>query len=322
MKTRIVVAALALSVACDKSSNQSPSQALVAVVEAARKGDVAAFRAGISKNFQLTIERYQELGAQKPELKGAFEYQMFMNNLALASPVPREELVKGDKAIIKATHKDGRQVQTDMVLEDGVWKMEVPAGLVKSLDHFGEVQAKILGENVESPPDIKLGGGGKGGRAKALPATATPAQVAKATALDTFDMGDVEGAKKLMIEALKSNPDDAELTVALGRAHVQGGDVKEAVRLLEGQLQKDPKAVQAMHYLGMAYMFEKRHADAAAIWRKVGEVDPAYSKQYKLDERAAVAATMQASAHGGGMPAEGAASQPAPAPSSQPASPH
>jgi tetratricopeptide (TPR) repeat protein len=322
MKIRSALVVVALLAACDKSTDKTPSQALVATVEAARKGDVEGFRNGISKNFQLTIERYQELGAQKPELKGAFETQMFMNNLALASPVPREELVKGDKAIIKATHKDGRQVQTDMVLEDGAWKMEVPAGLVKSLDHFGEVQAKILGENVESPPDIKIGGGGNGGRAKALPANATPAQIQKATALDTFDMGDVEGAKKLMIEALKTNPDDGELTVALGRAHVQGGDVKEAVRLLEGQLQKDPKAVAAMHYLGMAYMFEKRHADAAAMWKKVGEIDPAYSKQYKLDERAAVAATMQASTHGG-TTTDG--TQPAPGPdgpSSQPASPH
>lgn len=316
-----------LVTACgDNKDAGTPSQALVSTVEAARKGDVEGFRKGISKNFQLTIERYQELGAKKPELKGAFEYAIFMNNLALAAPVPREELVKGDKAVVRVTHKDGRQVQTEMVLEDGAWKLDVPPGLVKSLDHFDEVQAKILGEPVESPPDIKMGGGGKGGRAKALPADATPAQIAKATALDAFDMGDVEGAKKLMQEALKQNPDDGELTVALGRAHVQSGDVKEAVRLLEAQMQKDPKAVQAMHYLGMAYMFDKRTQDAAAIWRKVGEIDPAYSKQFKLDERAAVAEQMGASTHGGGMPApEGAASQPAGGAggaASQPASPH
>jgi cytochrome c-type biogenesis protein CcmH/NrfG len=208
------------------------------------------------------------------------------------------------------------------VLEDGQWKLDVPPGMVKGLDHFDQVKAQVTGQPVDAPADIKLGGGGKGGRVAALPPSPPANAVAKAQALDAFDMGDVEGAKKLMIEALKTNPDDGELTVALGRAHVQGGDVKEAVRLLEGQLQKDPKAVAAMHYLGMAYMFEKRHADAAAMWKKVGEIDPAYSKQYKLDERAAVAATMQASTHGG-TTTDG--TQPAPGPdgpSSQPASPH
>jgi tetratricopeptide (TPR) repeat protein len=321
-----------LVVACGEgaAAAKSPSQSLVDTVEAARKADVESFKKGISKNFVLTIERYQELAATKPELKGAFEYTQFMNNLSLASPVPKEELIKGDKAIVKVAHKDGRMVQTEMVMEGGAWKLDVPPGMVKSLDHFDEFKAKLTGEQVDSPADIKMGGGGKGGRMAALTGTPLPAQVAKAQALDAFDMGDVEGAKKLMADALKLTPDDAELTVALGRANVQAGDVGEAVRLLEGLLQRDPKSAPAMHYLGMAYMFQKRPKDAAAMWTKVGEVDPAYSKQYKLDERAAVAATMEESKHGGttapapaqpGDPDPNA--QPAPGgPSSQPAAPH
>ena len=127
---------------------------------------------------------------------------------------------------------------------------------------------------------------------KSLPKDATPPQKAKAQALDTFDLGDVKGAISLLDKALKTMPDDEELTVALGRAYVQESRGKEAVKLMAAFLKKKPDSSQVRHYIGMAYMFEKQYALAAGNWNKIVNDDPEYAQQWQLENKAKIADAM------------------------------
>lgn len=211
-----------------KGQPKRPAEALKATIDAAKAGDVKRFKAGLSKNFIATVERYQELGKARGELQGAFDWPIFMRSLALSSPAPKEELIQGNKATVKALHADGREVRTQMVLEDGAWKLEVPPGMVRNLDHFDDVAKMLKGEEVKLRPDLPTGGGGKADRVKNLPPDASEAEKAKAAALDAFDLGDLKGAPALLEEALEKNPGDEELVVALGRAYVQTGKGEKA----------------------------------------------------------------------------------------------
>jgi cytochrome c-type biogenesis protein CcmH/NrfG len=301
----------------------SPSAAMRALVVAAKEGDHETFRKGLSKNFHLVIEEYQKLSETKPSLKGAFSYGTFMRAMALSDAFPKVEKINGRKATVRAEDKAGKSVKTKMVMENGVWKLEVPNGMVLGLDHFDEVESLAAGQKVAERPKTQVGGGGKADRMKNLAADASLADRNKAKALDAFDLGDLNGGEQMLLTALKDSPEDLELIVALGRLYVQKNEAMKAIGLFENHLKKDNKAVSVKHYLGMAYMFQNRPADAAAQWREVGVIDSAYSAKYKLDQR--VAAAEEIAAKGQAAPLHrkpSAASQPthgSPGPASQPA---
>jgi tetratricopeptide (TPR) repeat protein len=273
-------------------SEATPSEALKKTMEAAKSGNVEEFKKGLSTNFILVIDRYQEMGKTTPEVKDAFKVETFMRALANSPLDPKEEIVKGNKATVRAIDVAGNWKSTEMVLENGVWKLEVPDAFVTGLDHYDETVKRVKGEAVMPKADLARGGGGKADRAKNLPADATAEQKAKAKALDTFDLGDVKGAITLMEEALKKNPEDEELTVALGRAYVQESKGKDAVKLLADFLKNKPDSSPARHYIGMAYMFEKEYKLAAGNWDKIVKEDPDYAKQWDLENRAKIADAM------------------------------
>gem|GEM_PF-1891864 len=290
----------------------SPSEAMMAILMAARANDVEAFKKGLSKNFILTIERLQELSTQKPELKNAFSWQTFIRTLAKSQAIPSEQRIKGKKATVLGTDINGQPVRTQMVLEDGAWKLQVPGGMVKALDNLDHFAEQVKGTaKPELDVDIKRGGGGKGGRVRGLAEGASEADKAKALALDTFDLGDLAGAEQALDKALKLTPDDEELNVAKGRVLVQLGKGKEALAVFEAYSKKHPDSSPSRHYLGMAYMMDNRAMDAANAWREVVKRDPEYAAKFKLDDRANKAE---------GIAKAGAAPAPAPkAPSSAPA---
>ncbi len=288
--------------ACEQDGGQdtpamdasSPSGALRKVVFAAQAKDVPAFKAGLSRNFQLTIEEYAKLGEVKPELKGAFTIENFMAGLADNPPEPQQEIMKdATHAEVRGLTKDGKTVSTQMVQEDGSWKLEVPPQIAYMISHPEELERIAKNKPPAEPtPDLPTGGGGKGGRLKALAADASDADKSKASALDAFDMGVMTGIEDKFSAALKLNPDDEELVVALGRAQVQKGDPDAAVKTFEAHLKKHPDAVKVHHYLGMGYLMKERYAEAASSWRTVQKLDPAYAQEFKLERRANVAEAM------------------------------
>lgn len=270
-------------------ADQSPSESLKHTLEAAKKKDVEGYKKGLSKNFQLVIERYQELGESQEELKGAFSYPIFMNAMALSNPVPNEEIIKGNKAVVRALDSTGKQVKTNMILEDGVWRVDVPPSMVLGLDHFDEIAAMAKGEQVQPKPDLPQGGGGKADRAKNLPPDASAYDKKKAVALDMFDLGDLGGATKSLEEVYAENKDDEEVAVALGRVYTQQSKGTEAMKLLADFVTRHPESAKGRHYVGMAYMFEGREDLAAANWRKIVTDHPDYAAEHKLEKRAEIA---------------------------------
>lgn len=271
------------------SVDASPSAAMRSLVESAKNGDEETFKQGLSKNFHLTIERYQEFSEENPSLRGAFSYATFMRAMALSNALPKEELITGKKAIVRAEDINGKSVKTKMVHEEGGWKLEVPDGMVTGLSHFDEVEALAAGKDVAARPKTQRGGGGKADRMKNLSPNATDAERQKAKALDAFDLGDLTGGEQLLVDALKAVPDDLEVTVALGRLYVQKNIGDKAVTLYEAYLKKHADAVQVKHYLGMAYMFQNKPLDAAKQWRDIVKLDAAYAEKFKLSQRAMAA---------------------------------
>lgn len=272
----------------------TPMDSVRATLKAAKAKDIKAFKAGLTKNFLLTVERMQEMADARPEMKGAFDWPIFMNAVTAGEPKLLQEAVDGEKARVKAVRNDGVEVRIQLVREDDAWRMKVPTQFVTMLDHFDANIAKLkTGQAPGSGPDInRAGGGGKGGRVKALAADASAAEKNRAAALDAFDLGDTKGAQPLLEKAVKDFADDEEVVVSLGRLYVQKNAGDQAQKLFEAYVQKHDDALRARHFLGMAYMFAGRSDDAAKTWRAIEKRDAAYFKKHRLGQRAQIAERM------------------------------
>ena len=277
----------------------TPGVALQTVIEAARSQDENRFKEGLSRNFIATVERYQEFSKQKAELRGAFAWPVFMRSLAQSAPLPKEELIEGNKATVKAVFPDGREVKTEMVFEEGTWRLAVPPGMVRDLDHFEQLQEKLTGAKDDAAnaasPAAAAATEPRPGEVQADKSSAAPA---KASALAAFDSGDLQKAEPLLRAALQDLPTDEELVVALGRLYVRQGQSAKARELLSRFVAAAPKSVRARHYLGMAHMLENDATQAIASWQEVISLDPKYAKEFRLGQRIEAAKSLSATGVG------------------------
>ncbi len=156
MKYLLPLAMACLLSACPRASAPHPkTQALDALTElltAAKTNNANAFKNGLSANFLLVIQRYQEMAAQRPEMKGAFSIDTFMRGFIRSNPKPVEVMVKKDHVQIKAQKPDGSLTEVRMVNEKGKWVLAVPPGMVKSLDHFDAMAKKMQKAGTKAPP--------------------------------------------------------------------------------------------------------------------------------------------------------------------------
>lgn len=285
--------------AADSVANRNtPGYALQTVIEAARQKDEKSFKEGLSRDFVATVERFQEFSTRKPELRGAFAWPVFMRSLSQSAPLPKEELIEGNTATVKAVFPDGREVKTDMVLEQGAWRLAVPPGMVRDLDHFEKLEQKIVGAPTSDAKALSSGATDAATRLAALAPDASPQARAKANALDAFDAGNLQDAERLLTEARKNQPDDEDLVVALGRLHVRQGRSAQARDLLSQHVKQDPKSIRAKHYLGMAYMLENEPARAIQSWQEVISLNPQYAAEFQLQQRIEAARALDSAASG------------------------
>lgn len=138
-------------------------------------------------------------------------------------------------------------------------------------------------------------GGARVSRVSSLKADASPAERSLAEGLDALEAKDFANAESKLGAVLTSNPPPravSEARVGLGRVFVQTGRIDEALRAFGEVIKADPEFMPAWHYNGMAHMMGNDPAQAVQSWEKIMEKDPAYAKQYRLDQRIEVARRM------------------------------
>jgi tetratricopeptide (TPR) repeat protein len=131
-------------------------------------------------------------------------------------------------------------------------------------------------------------------RASQLKPDATATERALAEGLDALESQQNDVAQAKLTEAAKGLTGRAlsEARVGLARIDVKTGKVQDGLQIYGEVIKVDPDYVPAWHYLGMAQMMSGDPAQAVAAWQKVVDKDPAYAKQFHLDQRIEVAKRM------------------------------
>ena len=88
------------------------------------------------------------------------------------------------------------------------------------------------------------------------------------------DQGDLEGARKMLLDATKDNADHAELFAFLGRAELKQRRYDEAITHLQQALNAAPQASALYSDLADAYQGKGQTAQAQAARAKAGDVAP------------------------------------------------
>lgn len=151
-------------------------------------------------------------------------------------------------------------------------------------------------------PSSAGGPGGPGGpsapresRVSQLAANASAEERALAEGLDALEAKDLTTAEAKLAAVIAANVPKrmmSEARVGLGRVYVQSGRIDQALRSFGEVIKADPDFMPAWHYNGMAHMMSNDPAQAVQSWEKILEKDPAYAKQFRLDQRIEVARRM------------------------------
>jgi len=97
-----------------------------------------------------------------------------------------------------------------------------------------------------------------------------------------FIANDPEGARPLLEDLLKREPDSGELGLLLGETWLKTQQPAKAVPLLEGVVRRDPKLLPAQAALGRAYLEVGEMAKAIAPLQAALETDKDGSLHYQL----------------------------------------
>lgn len=100
-------------------------------------------------------------------------------------------------------------------------------------------------------------------------------------ALQSFLAGDLRKAERQATKALALNESAAEALVLLGRVHIENGDMGRAVESLERAAELRPDSVDAAYYLGIVSERLARPEEAAAHFRRAGDLAP-YDPQHAI----------------------------------------
>lgn len=86
--------------------------------------------------------------------------------------------------------------------------------------------------------------------------------------------GDLDGARKVLLDATKDNPDHGELFAFLGRAELKQRRYDDAIAHLEQALKTAPQATALYKDLADAYQAKGQNEQAQAARAKVGDGEP------------------------------------------------
>ena len=123
-------------------------------------------------------------------------------------------------------------------------------------------------------------------------------EIYKNIALIYVQNGKVEEAKKAIIDARKSNPDDESLIITEANLYYQTKDFDTYKKIISEALEKNPRNVDLIFNLGVISSENKDVASAEKYYLKAIEIDPNYSNAYfnlsslKIDESTKILETM------------------------------
>lgn len=115
-------------------------------------------------------------------------------------------------------------------------------------------------------------------------------EIYKNVALIYVESGKVEEAKKAIIDARKSNPDDESLIITEANLYYETKDFDTYKRIINEALEKNPRNAELVFNLGVISSNNKDAASAEKYYLKAIEIDPNYSNAYynlsslKIDE--------------------------------------
>jgi tetratricopeptide (TPR) repeat protein len=233
---------------------------------------------------------------------------LFLIGAAVAeSPgISREGLEKGKNAwetYLKMAPESPQRANVENGLKEieaglrGEGRLAQPLTPVAS-EGGGQAPRNVMGGSRSFNGPAPMGPGTAGApapresRVAALGADATPYDRALATGLDALESRDLANAEKSLKEANGLKPNQPEVQTALGRVFVQSGRFPDALRTFGEVIKANPNYMPAWHYNGMAHMMSGSPKEAVKSWETILEKDPAYAKQYKLDQRIEVARRM------------------------------
>jgi tetratricopeptide (TPR) repeat protein len=90
--------------------------------------------------------------------------------------------------------------------------------------------------------------------------------------------GDMDGARKVLDEALESAPDDLDVVFAYATWYLAAGELEKAIEGYERCHEYNPRNTIVMNNLAAAYQEVGRTEEAVALWRRILALDPANAK--------------------------------------------
>ncbi len=92
--------------------------------------------------------------------------------------------------------------------------------------------------------------------------------------------GDTTTAVDMYRRAAEAAPDRADLSLGLGKALVEAGQVAEAIEVLTPHVARWPDSIDALHLLGEACLADHRYQEAKEAFQRVVQAQAATSRTY------------------------------------------
>ena len=111
-------------------------------------------------------------------------------------------------------------------------------------------------------------------------ASTNPAMDLYQTGRARFDAGDVKGAVDLYLQAVKLEPNSAEVFLNLGHAYLKLDKNSEALKAFKQSVKLNPDQAETQYGLGVACFRSGRHREAAEAFKKATILSPSMAKAH------------------------------------------
>jgi tetratricopeptide (TPR) repeat protein len=95
-----------------------------------------------------------------------------------------------------------------------------------------------------------------------------------------FDAGDVKGAVKLYLQAIKLEPGSAEMFMSLGHAYLKLEKDRDAIKAFKESVKLNPEGAEAFYGLGFTNFRTNRFREAADAFKKAITLSPKMAKAH------------------------------------------